>query len=70
MLVNYLKKIIFTLFYILFSLIIHNDFQLITTLINFVPCSEFFIFFLFFNLISPQKNNINVVICRQLNIKI
>ena len=50
--------------------IIHNDFQLIITLINFVPCSEFFISFPFFNLILPQTNHINAVICRQLNIKI
>ena len=47
-----------------------NRKNLITTLIDFVPCSAFFIFFPFLNLILPQKNNINAVICRQLNIKI
>ena len=40
-----------------------------TVFIN-VPCSEFFIFFPCFNLILPQKNNINAVMYRQLNIKI
>ena len=56
-------------FQIIFSLIIHNDFQLIKTLINFVSFLEFFTFFPFFNLILPLKNNINAVICGQLNMK-